>query len=68
MLRALTDLEAPKPGSWDTWSIRRQTTMSVSCWRMWMVNFAGYAQDNRVAAHGYDDFAGSDLIDLWLSL
>jgi len=72
-LRALTDLAAPKPGSWsrkeELGHLIDSATNNHIRFVLATVNGEfrgpGYAQDNWVAAHGYQDFAWSDLIDFW---
>src|SRR5580658_2943458 len=72
-LRALTDLKAHKPGSW---SRKEELGHLIDSATNNHIRFVlatvvgefrgpGYAQDNWVAAHGYQDLPWSDLIDLW---
>jgi hypothetical protein len=72
-LRVLTDLAAPKPGGW---SRKEELGHLIDSATNNHIRFVlatlngefrgpGYAQDNWVAAHGYQDLPWSDLIDLW---
>jgi hypothetical protein len=74
-LRALTDLKAPKPGSW---SRKEELGHLIDSATNNHIRFvlatvdgeyrgSGYTQDNWVEAHGYRDLVWSDLIDLWYS-
>jgi hypothetical protein len=72
-LRALTNLKAPKPGSWSRKEELGHLIDSATNNHMRFVlatvdgqfRGRGYAQDQWVAAHGYADMAWSDLIDFW---
>jgi hypothetical protein len=72
-LQNLTQFEAPKPGGWSRKEELGHLIDSATNNHMRFVRATldgefrgpGYMQDDWVAAHGYQDLAWSDLIDLW---
>ncbi len=72
-LQALTDLAAPKPGSWSRKQELGHLIDSAANNHMRFTLAAidgefrgqGYAQDKWVEAHGYEDMDWRTLVDLW---